>query len=688
MFNPWSYQCEVVVGPIDPERELRLVPSEAIKYIDRVRNNKSKAGKKIEKAGGFLVHKTRFNYFDGKQQIGVACGEYADLTVLQNLKRFLLQPDIGFMVDGNGSNNEPSADRKKKHVHFDDSNQQHYTYTLGELLNDPRFDSYLNDCANLMTAAQKKGTTSNVDENGANNTDQGVHSDLYRRQVPRESLLRLLDMPIFNGTNVKNAVQSGKSLLYYLMTYLLANCMRMYVLPGSELMCFSAILPLRALCTIFGMNIDALPKRTLIPIEKTPYKYLKESNKVLYMFVFPPNISYLDRRDPVIHDGSIDTCDKLFLTDDEFSDFRVNCTLYCRNRNEDYDGDTNNPGFCKGIESHAEIKYNMRTQLMPLLRNRHIFSQNVLFRVFAILAVDPPYEDAFALIERNSSLSVEQDLYENILRVIEMVDVVKNPNAKKRAVEFFSDNYVFYDLHVRQNLWAIHRAINESERELEEARRSGADLQEVYINNVQKLGGVWKPCEHATMANCFSTMDNVIRTMALVLGDAYTTKFVDDLLRRAHEQFFAVFIGEQPLCFPNIVNVMSTAKGSFDDILLLQRNFEREINSKNPYDVSLALTDLLQPIAESKLTQYKNYLDNFVYGSKKVPKNSKLAVSTKWTLQNVIYFDGDLYINKRVVFKDCFRVFSFEPFLDLAVVSPILEEKINELFGNTIVEEK
>lgn len=433
MFNPWSYQCEVAVGPIDPERELRLDPREAVKYIDSVRNNKSKTGKKIEKAGGFLIHDTRFNYFDGKQQIGVACGEYADLTVLQNLKRFLLQPDIGFMVDGNGANNnETSLDRKKRQLNFSDTNQrqekqqqqqQQNTYTLGQLLNDPEFDSYLFDCAKLMESSQK---TAKSNGNGDNTRiDQGVHSDLYRRQVPRESLLRLLDMPIFNGTNVKNAVQSGKSLLYYLMTYLLANCMRMYVLPGPQLMCFSAILPLHALCTIFGMNIDALPKRTLIPIEKTPYKYLKESNKVLYMFVFPPNISYLDRRDPVIHDGSIDTCDKLFLTDDEFSDFRVNCTLYCRNRNEDYDGDTNNPGFCKGIESHAEIKYNMRTHLMPLLRNRHIFSQNVLFRIFAILAVDPPYEDAFDLIKRDPGLSVEQDLYENILRVIEMVDVVK-----------------------------------------------------------------------------------------------------------------------------------------------------------------------------------------------------------------------------------------------------------------------
>lgn len=679
MFNPWSYKCEVTVGPIDPARELRLTPAELLHYIDAVRSNKLRNGKLVERTGNLLINDTRFNYFDGKRQIGLACGEYTDLTVLQNLKRFILQPDVGFIVDSGtngGANNvqlaQGYANSKdgpafKTHANGDG-------FGLGRLLGDSGVDAALHKATtNTPSAASAKGEAA----------AHGIHSDLYRRQIPRESLSRMLDMPIFNGTNVKNVVQSGKSLLYYLLTYLLANCMRMYVLPGPQLPCFSAVLPLHALCTIFDMNINALPRRYLIPIENTEYAYLRRSLNVKYMFRFPPNVSFLDRRDPVIHDGGIDTCDKLFLTDDEFSDFRVNCTLNCRNRNEDYDGDTNNPGFCKGIESHTEIKYNMRTQLMPLLRNRHIFSQNILYRLFVILAADPPYADTYAAVTCDPAKSIEQNLYEQVERVVWSINVVSNPEARRRAVSYFGESYYhFYYMYVRENLYAAERQIEEARRRLEEMRAAGESesvVTEYYVNALHKLDGVWKPSAHFTMANCFSVMDNAIRSMALVLGDQHTTRFVDELLRDVHERVPHVFIGEQPMCYTNIVNVLSTAKGNFDDILFLQRNFESRIQQRNDVAVSLGLMNMLQSITEQKLHQNMQYLDNFVYGSKKVPKNSKLAVSNKWTLQNVIYYEGDLYIDGRVVLEDLFRIFTCDCFADVMVIRAVLESVIADL---------
>lgn len=620
MFNPWAYKCEVAVGPIDPDNELRIVPAEFLKFIDRVRSNKN--GRTIERFGNMLIHNTRFNYFDGERQIGLACGEYTDRSVLQNFKRFIIQPDVGFIVENSSGG----------------------------------------------------GDTANDESRIGGGSADGVHSDLYRRQIPRESLTRMLNMPIFNGTSVKNVVQSGKSLLYYLLTYLLANCMRMYVLPGPMLPCFSAVLPLHALCNIFDLNIDALPE-CLIPIERTKYAYLGESLNVKYMFVFPINVSFLDRRDPVIHDGGIDTCDKLFLTDDEFSDFRVNCTLNCKNRNEDYDGDTNNPGFCKGIESHTEIKYNMRAQLMPLLRNAHIFSQNILYRLFVILAIDRPYK-SLRLVTRDRSKPLELDLYENICRVIRCVDVVNNADARRRAVEFFGeDYYVFYYLYMRENLKRIWPFMHYDDNDGMNDDTDGEEL----VKTIHKLDTLWKPSTRTTTANCFSVIDNMVRSMCLVLGDNETTSFMDDLLRRVHQDLPHVFTGEEPLCFTTIVNVLSTAKGNFDDILLLQRNFEAKLNAPNDLDVPLSLIDLLSPITDQKLQQNKQYLDNFVYGSKKVPKNSKLAISTKWTLQNVIYYEGDLYIDGRVVLPNFLSVFNYELFLDIDVVCAIFDSVIDRV---------
>lgn len=533
----------------------------------------------------------------------------------------------------------------------------------------------------------------------------GVHSDLFRRQIPRESLTRLLDMPIFHGTNVKNVVQSGKSLLYYLMTYLLANCMRMYVLPGPRIPCFSAILPLHALCTIFDFNIDALPRRCLLPIRKTRYAYLATSLNVKYMFVFPPNVSFLDRRDPVIHDGGIDTCDKLFLVDDDRSDFRINCTLNCKNRNEDYDGDTNNPGFCKGIESHTEIKYNMRTNLMPLLRNRHVVSQNILYRLFVILFAEPPYDNTFHLIVRDPSKSVEQDLYENVVKVLHGIDIIRNQHARKRAIRFFGpDNYLLYEIFARRNLEQTYAHINELEtvlRGLERGEKTelssrsrvvgvavsvdggGNDDErnELYVNTLHKLDRVWRPSELSKTGNCFSIIDNMVRSMALMQSDSATTIFLNELMRKVHDEYPDVFTGEQPLCFANIVNVLSLAKGNFDDILILQRTFEAKLEQSNDFAVSRCMMDLLTHVSEPKLKQNKQYLDNFVYGSKKVPKNSKLAISTKWTLQNVIYYEGSLYIDEREVLEDCLKVFSYELFMDVDLICTIFDGILLDMFA-------
>lgn len=655
-FNPWSYKCEVMIGPIEPQNELRCTPREFIKYIDRVRQNKSRRTQNTE-TGNMLIHNTRFNYHDGQNHIGLACGEYTDPHVLQNLKRFILQPDVGFVVANGCGGIGLSEPVTPNDGDADDDGVE----------------------GSSSTAAVKENEEEDEEEKEEQEKEEqekrrGVHSDLYRRQIPRESLTRLLDMPIFHGTNVKNIVQSGKSYLYYLLTYLLANCMRMYVLPGPQLPCFSAIVPLHALCTIFDFNINALPARCIQPIEQTKYAYLATSLRVKYMFVFPPNVSFFDRRDPVIHDGSIDTCDKLFLTDDEYSDFRINCTLNCKNRNEDFDGDTNNPSMCKGIESHTEIKYNMRTHLMPLLRNRHIFSQNILYRLFVILALDPPYEQSFNRIRRNGNLPVERDLYENVVRVLQSVDIVRNKHARRRALGFFGEfNFPLYELYLRPNLLNIHGVIRDFEQTRKSETLDSGALNELYVETLHKLDTVWRTSTKSSAGNCFSLPDNMIRSMALIQGDRCTTEFVDGLLRDVHDRYPHVFTGEEPLCFTTIANVLSTAKGNFDDILLLQRNFEMRLEQVNDLGVSRALMDLLMPVQKEKLQQNKQYLDNFVYGSKKVPKNSKLAVSTKWTLQNVIYYEGDLYIDGRVVLGDCFQVFSYELFMDIDAVCAVLD---------------
>lgn len=722
MFNPWSSKCEISIGPIDPSRELRLTPREALRYVDRVRSKRLRNSRLVERTGNLLVHQTRFNYFDGLPQIGLACGDYTDLNVLQYLKRFVLQPDVGYLMNkntpatasvaaaaaaavtpivtvkhdefvgeiddevGEAEVDEPEVDdvenRRETVASVDDADDD-------DAVNDDDDDDN-NDC---VGDDENDDNNSNNNNNSVEKNTTGIHSDYYRRQIPLHSMLRVLDQPIFHNTNLKNVLQSSKSARYYYVTYPLANCGRMYVLPGPMLPCFSAVLPLHALCTIFGLNVAALPRRCIVPIERTPYAYLADSLRVRYMYTFSPGISFLDRRDPVIHDGSIDTCDKLFLTDDHNSDFRINCTLNCRNRNEDYDGDTNNPSFCKGIESRTEITYNMRTHLMPLLRNRHIFSQNILFRVFVLLTVDPPYENAYALLpSRNATVianmvddrdnvaarrnSIEQDVYESVKVLLGWLDVDRNGAAKRRAIALFGrDVYLIYRMYLRRSLTRAYERIAAFDELIRHTAGSSSteELAEHYIDVLMHLQDVWSASDRSPTANCFSILDNVLRSFVLVTDDPTATLFVDTLLRRVHELLPRIFTGQEPLCFVTLVNVMSTAKGNFDDVILLQRNFEKRLSLANPHNVSRSLMDLLAPIHDDVLHANKLYLDNFVDGSKKVPNNSKLAISTKWTLQNVIYHEGDLYIEGRVVLPDCFRALPYDLFFDVDVVCAIFD---------------
>lgn len=687
--DPWCSKIEVIVGPIEPKQELRVTPLEYLRFIDQARSKKLKTGSLVENMGNVLIHRTRFNYFDRQNHIGLACGEYNDLNVLQNIKRFILQPDVGYMVDERGKRGVVSMSTKRQKVDVDDDDDDDNSDLddndeLIDMNSDDNCESD-NDDNNEEKEQEDHGLQiiEAEDETGANTCV--MHSDLYRRQIPLQSISRFLDMPIFNGNKLKNVVQSGKSVLYYLLTYLLANCMRMYVLPGPKLPCFSAVLPLHALCTIFDLNIDALPSVCLRPIGETAYAYLAESLRVKYMFVFPPNLSFLDRRDPVIHDGGIDTCDKLFLTDDEYSDFRVNCTMNCRNRNEDYDGDTNNPGFCKGIESHTEIKYNMRTQLMPLLRARHNFSQNILYRLFVILALDKHHDASFDLVVRDPTKSITRDLYENVLRVISLVDVIDNPDAARRALTFFgTDDYAIYYMFIRRNISEVKQHVREFDGWLSTDAVSLDDSDELdaaYLNVLYKIDGVWKASNRAATSNCFCLLDNMLRTMTLMKGDRLATLFVDRLLRTVHDKMPRVFSGEEPLCFTTIVNVLSRAKGDFHDILSLQRDFESRRQQINWFVMPRSLMDLLQPLNEQKLQQNKQYLDNFVDGSKKVPRDSKQTNSTKWTLQNVIYHEGALYVDGDVLLDDCMRVFSYGLFLDIDLTCAIFEPIVNKLYG-------
>lgn len=135
MFNPWYSADEVDVGPLGENNELTLGVEDFIRYTNLIKSKKRisaaplpsdpnlVAGKERESTveslpnymlSEFLIGQTRLNYFDSQKYIGVASRQYASQTVLQNLERMVMHPDIGFYFMTMNSTNKGTADNTKK----------------------------------------------------------------------------------------------------------------------------------------------------------------------------------------------------------------------------------------------------------------------------------------------------------------------------------------------------------------------------------------------------------------------------------------------------------------------------------------------------------------------------------------------------------------------------------------------
>lgn len=99
MFDPWYESSAIDVGPINENNELSLDVRTFMKYVSAVKSQKKTS--KIFSSDSMcelMVKNTRFNYFDGNNCIGIACGDYASSLILQNIERFVIHPDVGFRV--------------------------------------------------------------------------------------------------------------------------------------------------------------------------------------------------------------------------------------------------------------------------------------------------------------------------------------------------------------------------------------------------------------------------------------------------------------------------------------------------------------------------------------------------------------------------------------------------------------
>lgn len=208
-------------------------------------------------------------------------------------------------------------------------------------------------------------------------------------------------------------------------------------------------------------------------------------------------------------------------------------------------------------------------------------------------------------------------------------------------------------------------------------------LAEDYLHETAQ---VWRESAYSHTSNCQSLMDNVSRTICALWGDSACTELLNTFNRYAHGNYPHLFMGRDAFSLPCIVNVLSRAKGTFDALLSMQCNLYRRFNEDAkavPLELTrrhpLALGDreIVSRVSRDKIEHNLQYVDNFVEGSKKIPKYCKQANSKKWALQNIYYYNGHLWMDGEIVVSDMSRFFSLELFGDIDLISAILFSEID-----------
>lgn len=582
MYNPWYTQNETHVGPLGINNELTLDVNAFLKYTQLVKSSQN--------------WKSRNS--SGSNRNAESIQDVMSSGAVEH-SRYMLNE---FMVG------------KTRMRYYDDD---HYLgFATGEYTSSSAVQ-------NIERLVIHPDIGYYLDQSGSK-----IHSDFTRKYSPQEALSRVLASPLFNGNNTKTILQSSKSERYYQLTFPLENCGRMYVLAAPMLPCYSVLQPWSHICRLFQINPLAPPSRFVVPIERCPeWRFLASSYNVKYAILLPQNLSLMNRRDPVIQEGSIEVITTLFAYDNCDADIQFNNPYGCYNKHEDYDGDTNTHGIGKGIESQTEICYNMKRQMLPCLRSKSIVPQNMLSRLMMyFLALNKKADSFFTtedilsegsdakkhvqriigsqnatdalwmihkqyktLLSQQYSITNERFSSEDLTRTKRIFGLelfrrvcvclshmhpdLSDPSNRKKmdgitTRVFRKATYGrIYQHYLAPRWWNILLKVRNFSKDFVLQTQSDEKTYYATRNLLHEVNKLWAPVSTSSMTNCQTLIDDVFRSIYCLFGENECTSTLDHCSRVVHEDFPHFFLGAKPFDLEYIVNVFSRAKGDFDSLL-------------------------------------------------------------------------------------------------------------------------
>lgn len=760
MFFPNYTNNETYTGPLSEMNELSMDVREFPKYAHYIKSSSSNSGKKNKKVAAsqasqnesindvnqlppytmqeFFVTNTRMVYTDGVHSLGFAAPPYTSSIGLQNIVRLVIGPDIGYYLpdeqpatagrsrDGKKTNesNDEEDDKSNKNYKRNKDDEDDY----GE----EKDDDDDNDNDNEYDDDENDEIDDDENEEVENRpvTKRGfVHSDYTRKYSPQEAHARVLAMPVYNGNTTTTILQSNKSERYYQLTMLLESSSRIYVLPAATIPCYTVIQPWTHLCRLLQLNPVRPPPRYVVPIEDVPEWYhLKQLYSVKYVVHLPPNVSLMNRRDPVIKEGSLETITTIFAYDNSDADVQYNNPYGCYNKHEDYDGDTNTQSLGKGVESHVEMYYNMKRQCLPCLRVKSVMPQNMLARIMLYFLRDVqtkfPSTGLETIVNRKYTLTLFADNKRTFDHMIskqfdEPRSSPRRPiNQVRRifAIELLRRTCVCLSHLIKVNalLPVAERIFGDKlpallyldffRKRWTKIRPRVSQFFDEYMHNsevyfshedevvynatrdvLHEIHGLWKPVSRAIVSNCQTLVDDVTRSVYCLTDENTCTRMLDHCSHTVHSDIPVFFLSGRPYDVEYIATVLSRAKGDFDSLLSMHVSlyerfrdeaWSRRLERSRSKPLPLGSRDLLSRIEPERIQKYVDYTDKYVVGSKTVPKSCVQANNMKCAMQNVQYYDGDLWMNGELILENVAVYLPNFFFVNKNLVDLVLDELV------------
>lgn len=477
------------------------------------------------------------------------------------------------------------------------------------------------------------------------------------------------DLVCDRGGTIKSVLQSSKSFIHILTTHPLKNTFRAYIQIRPYLSFGDIGLPRHRAIRIFALNFarDANDEMLRRPdrCEACVVNKNKSSRRCIecpywpdesfeYCFENTQNFALFLKRDPCIHNGSVVSIRRVYITDPSNDNVKHRESIYVssfalKNLNADFDGDTVTVMIVRGLESVIETNECLAE---PFLYGepttiRFTFCQSLVLRIFRRLCYDRFDQQHTLRCERFKALSLQ---------------ITKNHRRRHPA------SIIKRILAKRLNLWANAKADAR-------ARRTMGPFYEFYKRVLSKVlprqtdnkNHFVEFCKDWTSRIWSVPILDKVHALSLRSGHTDMLSWIMKSTGFSNDDHL-VLLDDDPMCVENWLIVHSGAKSSPMELWNLNVRFREAVKSNSDYNYDdnsssplpssssapllLPHDDFFAECSTDRANEYTKYLNDFVSVSKSVPKSSYFASGLKWVAQKCVVRENNLFMGEKILLKN------------------------------------